>query len=164
MVERLTAEPATYASHLEVFAGFSCWDGDPGKWWAEEVENHIRWHVLRRTQHVLAFSTATGLLAAVSAFDPTTMGLPLARPIEQPAWRLQVVAVELDMQKRGLSTQVFKDTFAAMRETDPQRELVVGRVANGNAASHRACCAVGIEPLMPYDDHYWEYAGWLPTP
>ena len=152
-----------FASYADVddLAAFACWDGDPAKPWEEEVENHIRGWVLRQHEHVLTFRHA-GELVAVSAFDPRFVGLPLVRPIDQPAWHLQVVAVRTESQGAGLVSEVLAGTFAAMQSVDTSRVLITATAHRENAKSLRVCAKVGLTWFRDIDEHYVELLGEVP--
>ncbi len=144
------------------FARFQCWDGDERLPWVEEAENYVRASVLRHSQYVLAFRDQNDDLLAVSAFDPRVVLVPIVNPIEHPAWHLQVMAIRLDQQRRGLSAGVFKGTFAAMRSVDPHRVLYTANVHKDNRPSLKAGVAVGLWPFQKKDDHYLELLGEVP--
>lgn len=84
--------------------------------------------------------------------------------MEVPGWLLQVVAVRLDEQRNGRSTEVFEGTFEAMRTLDGTRAVIRANVHKDNAASIKACKKVGLIELMPLDGEgpYWVFLGRVP--
>lgn len=156
-------EFAERASHDQDFAEFACWDGRSGRPWIEETENYVRGWVLREATHVLAFRDRAGALLAVAAFDEHAVAVPLVEPVEQPAWLLRVIAIDLEHQRTGLSAQVFAGTFEAMREVDHDRVLVIARAHRRNRASLAACKSVEMLPFRAIDEHYLELLGEVPA-
>jgi hypothetical protein len=153
----LDCQVATLADDTE-FAGFYCCDATNATPWTQEAENYVRAHALRRSQHCLAFRDS-GALVAVSAFSPTVLGLPLNQPVDQPVWQLDVVAIALNHQSQGLSSEVFQGTFEVMRQLDLERDAVTAYVHQQHAHSIRACASAGLQPLMPVNGHYWLLLG-----
>jgi predicted N-acetyltransferase YhbS len=144
------------------FNDFACWDGDPAAVWAHEVENYIRARLLWSFENITLAFREEGELVAVSSFYPSTIGLPIVDPVEQPSWHLDVLAVRLQRQRAGLAAEVFHQTFAEMRTEDSGRILVTGFVHRENAASFTACERAGITRLIPRDSDYWIVLGEVP--
>ena len=149
--ERSFASPA---GDVDDFAAFQCWSGQAGTPWIEEVENYVRVSVLSAALWTVAFRDEAGKLSAVSAFDPVPIEVPLCNPVENPGWKLQVVAVALDHQTQGRCREVYRETFAAMREADPQRLLVTANVHRQHAVSLKAAASAGLTLLMPGDEFH----------
>lgn len=144
------------------FDAFACWDRDPTTVWALEIENYIRARLLWRFENITLAFREDGELVAVSSFYPSTIGLPLVEPIEQPSWHLDVLAIQLQRQRLGLAAEIFRQTFEEMQAEDPGRILVTGFVQRSNAASLIACGRAGLTPLIPRDDEYWIVLGEVP--
>lgn len=159
---RLTRSFATREYDEDAFAAFSSWAGRDGEPWIEEADNYVRVSVLRHAAHVLAFRDAARDLVAVSAFDERTIAVPLAAPVDHPGWHLQVVAIRVEDQRKGLSQLIFQETFAAMRELDPERVLVTAHAHKDHFASISACRQAGIEAFYMKDDDYWMLLGEVP--
>jgi hypothetical protein len=143
----------------EEFSRFSCWDGNSALPWVEEVEDDIRggW-IFKRAEHVVAIRD-DGDLVAVSAFFPRDIGLPVVAPVPQLGWHLHALAVRLDLQRSGLSVVALEQTFAAMREIDPNRDLFTVRVHQDNVASTRLCGRYQLAPFPRDDPVYIELLG-----
>jgi hypothetical protein len=154
---------ATHAADADDFANFQCWNGDRATPWIEEVENYVRVSVLRAAVWSVAFRDEKGKLAAVAAFDPVPIEVPLCNPVVNPGWKLQVVAIRLEYQAQGHSQMVFRETFEAMREANPDRILVTASIHRKHTASLKACERVGIAPFLPKDEHYWIALGEVPA-
>jgi RimJ/RimL family protein N-acetyltransferase len=152
---------ATRVLDTDEFATFRCC-GEPEEPWVLEAENYIRGFVLGHATWVLSFRDASGELIAVSAFDRRVIEVPLIRPERHEGWHLQVLAVSLQHQGRGLAKQVFEGTFGAMREIASDRVLVTANVHRENAASRVAAERSGLLPLQPLDEHYWVLLGEVP--
>jgi hypothetical protein len=88
--------------------------------------------------------------------------LPLVEPIEQPSWHFDVLAIQLQRQRAGLASEIFRQTFEEMQDEDPARILVTGFVHRSNAPSLIACERAGLTPLIPRDDEYWIVLGEVP--
>lgn len=144
------------------FAEFECSHGESAPAWVREAELYVRHWVIREAQYVLAHRDEAGDLVAVSAFDRTTIGLPLLAPTDRPGWHLQVVAIALRERGRGTSAEVFANTFSAMRQVDASRVFVTANVHREHAASQRACSNAGLTPWIPKDDEYWILLGEVP--
>jgi hypothetical protein len=144
------------------FAAFKCWDRDPAKVWAREVENYVRGRLLWRPDNTTLAFREQGHLVAVSSYYPSTIGLPLVEPVEQPSWHLDVLAIQLQRQRARLADEILHQTFDEMRDEDPERILVTGFVHNDNTPSLRACARVGLTRLIPRDDYYWIVLGEVP--
>jgi hypothetical protein len=145
------------------FSQFTCCTDASAPPWVREAEIYVRDWALRRAQHVLAHRNGAGALVAVSAFDRTTIGIPLLSPLDHPGWHLQVVAILDDHQNQRLSREVFDNTFVAMTQLDVDRVFVTANVHRDHAVSLRACANVGLEPWIPLDDHYWILLGEVPN-
>lgn len=152
---------ATFADDAE-FAAFCCWDGDDATPWAEEAENYVRGWALQHAEHVLAFRDNGGSLVAVSAFDRRVIAVPLVAPQDHPGWHLQVVAVDIDHQGRGVFGDVMSATYDAMRSLDPDRVLVTAHVHRDNEHSLKACRRHGLLPFVGLDEHYLVLLGEVP--
>ena len=113
---------------------------------------------------MLAHRNDAGTLVAVSAFDMTTIGIPLLSPLDHPGWHLQVVAISADHQNQRLSGEVFANTFAAMRQLDTDRVFVTANVHREHVVSLRACARADLTPWIQLDDHYWILLGEVPNP
>jgi GNAT superfamily N-acetyltransferase len=144
------------------FASFECWDGDASAPWIHEVQNYIRGHLLWRFENITLAFRDEGRLVAVASFYPSTIGLPLVKPIEQPSWHLDVLAVQRERQRAGLAGAIFEQTFAVMRDEDPERVLVIGFVQRDNIPSFTACERAGLMRLIPRDGDYWIVLGEIP--
>jgi hypothetical protein len=144
------------------FDAFQCWNRDPATVWAHEVENYIRGRLLWHFENITLAFREDGELVAVSSFYPSTIGLPLVEPVEQPSWHLDVLAVQLERQRAGVAADIFEQTFAEMRDEDPERILVTGFVHRHNGPSLVACERAGLLPLRPLDDNYWVLLGEVP--
>jgi hypothetical protein len=143
------------------FAGFTCWDGDPENFFAEEAQNFIRGAMLWQFDSFNLAFRENGDLVAVSSFYRRTWPIPPPGP-ERPAWHLDVAAVSVERQRSGLSREVFTETFAVMREIDPERILVSAFVHRENLAAYGACAAVGITLWTPRDEDYVILIGEVP--
>jgi RimJ/RimL family protein N-acetyltransferase len=148
----------------DAFASFSCWDGNPGTPWIEEAENYVRGWVLSNAQHVLTFRDTGGRLLAVSAFDERVISVPLVAPADHPGWHLQVVAIDLEHQHRGLARDVLDQTLDAMHELDPERVLVTAHAHRDHRASLKVCANAGLVRFIPKDADYWILLGEVPKP
>ena len=140
---------ATYAADVDDFAAFECWDGDPATPWIAEVEDYVRVSALRHALFNVAFWDEQGKLVAASAFDPQPVRMPLCSPSESPGWKLQALAISLEHQAQGRSTEVFAETFAAMREADARRTLVTASLHREHTRSRKACERAGLTILLP---------------
>lgn len=145
------------------FSRFTCCADASAPPWVREADIYVRGWVLRRARYVLAHRNDAGALVAVSAFDETTIGIPLLSPLDHPGWHLQVVAISDDHQNQRLSREVFDNTFVAMSELDADRVFVTANVHGEHAVSLRACANVGLLPWIPLDDHYWILLGEVPN-
>jgi RimJ/RimL family protein N-acetyltransferase len=147
----------------EEYATFTCWDGADGTPWLEEVQTFIRHWVLTRVSYVLSFRDGTGGLVGVGAFEARNIYVPLVEPVQNAGWHLQVVGVRLDHQGKGLSRDVFRGIFEAMRQLDDERVIYTAHVHKDNAPSIAACARVGLDLLRPKDAHYWILLGEVPV-
>lgn len=152
---------ATYALDVDDLASFSCCGEDPSPW-ELEAENYIRAFALRHAAFVLAFRDKSGRLAAVSAFDPREIHVPLNAPTPEPGWHIQVLALSKGLHNAGHSREIFTQTFDAMRTIAPERVLVTAHAHKEHAISLTACGRVGLTPLVPLDAHYWVLLGEVP--
>lgn len=139
--------------------GFRCWNGDPDVPWVQEVENYVRRHVLHDVPYVLAGRSGRDNLEAVAGFDRRVIAVPLADPVDQPGWHLQVIAIELASQGKGLFDETMRATFDIMRAVDPGRVLVTAHVHRENEASLKACARWELDVFQPLDEHYWVLLG-----
>jgi hypothetical protein len=153
---------ATLADDRE-FAKFCCCPAEAAAW-QREPENYVRAHALRRADHVLTLRSDEDELVAVSAFNRSwAEHIPLVEPRRLPAWFLLVIAIRSQDQEKGLSAELFDHTFAAMREIDRTRSLVMARVHRQHRASLETCGKVGLEPLALTDDEeYQDLLGMVP--
>jgi RimJ/RimL family protein N-acetyltransferase len=158
----LTWSFASRNNDEEDFAAFSCWDGSPDDPWAQEVEDYIQWWVLRRARYAIALRNEHDELVAVAAFDERVIAVPLVAPVDHSGWHLLVMAIRLEDQRRGLSSEVFSAVFEAMRAIDPDRVLYTAYAHRDNRASLRAGERVGLLRLRPKDEHYWILLGEVP--
>lgn len=142
----------------EEFEQFSC-SKENDEPWIQEVENYVRFWVLRRAQYVLCHRDGSGVLVAVSAFDEIAIGIPLVSPLDHPGWHLQVVAVTDGFQNQGFSQEVFQATFEAMGGIDLDRVFVTANVHREHDHSQRACGNAGLTPWIPLDENYWVLLG-----
>jgi RimJ/RimL family protein N-acetyltransferase len=153
---------ATREDDEDDFASFSCWDGSTTTPWIEEAENHVRGWLLSNAKYALAFRDEEGHLVATSAFDERVISVPLVAPVDHPGWHLQVVAIDLEHQRRGLSRQILAQTLEAMHEFDPTRVLVTANVHREHRASLKVCARAGLTRFIPKDDQYWTLLGEVP--
>jgi RimJ/RimL family protein N-acetyltransferase len=142
----------------EEFEQFYC-TGANAQPWEQETENYVRFWVLRRARYVLCHRDESSALIAVSAFDENLIAMPVISPLDHPGWHLQVVAITVGHQNQGLSQEVFKGTFDAMKHVDPDRVFVTANVHQDHAFSRRACEKVGLSPWIRLDDAYWILLG-----
>jgi hypothetical protein len=127
-----------------------------------EAEDYVRAWVLRRAQYVISHRDDAGALVAISAFDETVIGIPLLSPLDHPGWHLQVVAIAHDHQNQRLSLNVFRNTFQAMRDRDPDRVFVTANVHRNHVVSQHVCARAGLLSWIPLDQHYWVLLGEVP--
>jgi hypothetical protein len=149
---------ASIEADSDALSTFSCWDGDEERWWIQEVENHIRAWVLECSEHVLLLYE-DDVLIGLSAFSRTTIIIPSHDPSHQPAWKLDLVAIALDHQSRGISYELYQRTFSLMNELDPERRLVTGAIYEKNHASLASALKVGLIPTKRDDSGYLRVLG-----
>jgi hypothetical protein len=150
---------ATYSADADAFAAFECWDGNTSTPWIEEVQDHVRAWALSHNRHVVAFRDDDQLVA-VAGFNPREISVPLVDPEVVPAWHLNVLAVTLSRQRRGMSSELLVGTFSAMREVDPGRDVFTVRVHESNAGSLALCVRHNLAPFpRRADDPYIELLG-----
>jgi hypothetical protein len=172
-VDRLTVRKARKAKDGHALMSFRCLTGDEQfDPWVREVEEYFRDFALKDAHHVIIFEDAGSELAGVSAFKRQDITFGRAR---RPGWRLQVVALSLPWQGKWVESDIegcdgemkaseyaLRSTFRRMLEIDDRRELVVGRVHDGNVRSMVACARVGLDRTHERElDEYWGLLGYV---
>jgi GNAT superfamily N-acetyltransferase len=149
------------------FSTFTCWDGDPEKWWAQEAQNAIRNWILRPWLVGLQKATVfkwcdDGELIAVAAIGTRILTYPALEPRDHDVGHIDVLAVSLARQRSGVSRVVFAELIDLFREDERVLAGVTADVHEDNIAALAVAAEHGITKYRPKDDDgYWILFGAL---
>jgi ribosomal protein S18 acetylase RimI-like enzyme len=149
------------------FTTFTCWDGDPEKWWAQEAQNSIRNWILRPWLVGLPEATAfkwcdDGELVGVAAIGTRVLTYPQVAPRDHVVGHIDLLAVSLPHQREGVSRVVLGELIDLFREDGLVLAGVTADVHQDNTAALAAAAEFGITKYLPKDDDgYWILFGEL---
>lgn len=123
------------AADKRSLATFTCATG-PG--YARDVQNYIRVDL----QHKLELGVSEGR-ALTPRFVPAA--ICAFQRIESDAWYINVLGVDLSVQRRGLGALLFDQVLAELARRTPGA-YAHWRVDAGNSAAHALSLAAGAEP------------------